>query len=254
MEIRVLGCSGGKLPGYYLTSFLIDGELLVDAGSVSSVLSLEEQRQIDVVLVSHAHLDHVGELFFLAGYRRGGGSASLDVYSIPEVLEIVGEHLLNDKVWPDMRQPSLSRTPLIRLRPLDEMRWNGVGRFSVLPLRTNHPTPTAAYVVSDGETAVFFSSDTGSTDTMWQPVKEVTQLRGVIVEVSFPDEMREIAKECGHLTPETLAKEMEKLGRPDVPIFVSHVKPRYDREIREQVSALGFSNLTFLEQGKSYQL
>jgi hypothetical protein len=38
MEIRVLGCYGGELPGYFLGSFMLDGKLVVDAGAITSVL------------------------------------------------------------------------------------------------------------------------------------------------------------------------------------------------------------------------
>jgi cAMP phosphodiesterase len=253
MEIRVLGCAGGKLPGSYLTSFLIDDQLLLDAGAVASALSLEEQQQIETVVISHAHLDHVGELLFLAGYHEGERVPPLDVYSIPEVLTIIGDHLLNDKVWPDLRRCDRGG-PVISFHPLEEYRWNGVARFSVLPLRANHPTPTAAYVISNGEAGVFFTSDTGPSNTTWEVVRDVPQLRGVIIEVSLPNEMHEAAERCGHLTPRGLAAELKKLGRPSVPAFVSHVKPRYARLVRDEILALGLPQVTFLEQGKSYRL
>ena len=56
MEIRVLGCHGSQLPGCGFTGFLIDGVTLLDAGSTSSVLMLEEQARID-------HGEHVALLY-----------------------------------------------------------------------------------------------------------------------------------------------------------------------------------------------
>ena len=66
MEIRVLGCHGSQLPGYGLTGFLIDATTLLDAGAVTSVLTLEEQVRVDHILITHAHLDHIRELTSLA--------------------------------------------------------------------------------------------------------------------------------------------------------------------------------------------
>ncbi len=78
MEIRVLGCHGSQLPGYGLTGFLIDATTLLDAGAVTSVLTLEEQIRVDHILITHAHLDHIRELSSLADnicYVKEGPSA-----------------------------------------------------------------------------------------------------------------------------------------------------------------------------------
>ncbi|NTW17790.1 MAG: MBL fold metallo-hydrolase, partial [Syntrophaceae bacterium] len=66
MNIRVLGCHGSQLPNYNTTCFLIGQNTLVDAGAITSVLSLREQQKIDYVFVTHAHLDHIRDLMFLA--------------------------------------------------------------------------------------------------------------------------------------------------------------------------------------------
>ena len=66
MLVRVIGGHGGVAPGYKATSYLIDGKLLIDAGSVASGLIIEEQVQIDNILISHAHLDHITDLAFLS--------------------------------------------------------------------------------------------------------------------------------------------------------------------------------------------
>ena len=54
MRLRVLGCSGG-IGGRHLrtTSFLVDGDVLIDAGSGVGDLSLAELTHIDHVLVTH---------------------------------------------------------------------------------------------------------------------------------------------------------------------------------------------------------
>ncbi|MBU2055590.1 MAG: MBL fold metallo-hydrolase [Proteobacteria bacterium] len=62
MEIRVLGCHGSQIAGYGLTGFLIDSKTLLDAGAVTSALTLEEQAGVENILLTHAHLDHIREL------------------------------------------------------------------------------------------------------------------------------------------------------------------------------------------------
>ena len=71
MEMRVLGCYGGELPGYRVCSFAFDGKLLLDAGSMTSVLRPAEQRRISHILVSHTHLDHIKDIPFLAANLVG---------------------------------------------------------------------------------------------------------------------------------------------------------------------------------------
>ena len=68
MRLRVLGCYGGEAPGCHQISLLVDGHLLLDAGSVTAVLPLDAQAGINHVLISHAHLDHVAALAFIADH------------------------------------------------------------------------------------------------------------------------------------------------------------------------------------------
>jgi ribonuclease BN (tRNA processing enzyme) len=65
MDIRVSGCHGSQLPGYNVTGFLLDGTIMVDGGTITSVLSMEEQININSILVTHAHLDHVRDIMLL---------------------------------------------------------------------------------------------------------------------------------------------------------------------------------------------
>ena len=46
MEIRLLGCHGSQLPAFNTTIFLINGTVLIDAGTVTSVLTADEQKNI----------------------------------------------------------------------------------------------------------------------------------------------------------------------------------------------------------------
>jgi hypothetical protein len=57
-----------------------------------------------------------------------------------------------------------------------------------------------------------------------------------------------------HLTPRTLAAEAEKLDRPSVPIFVTHLKPQYRSEIIEEIKKLKGFHVKVLKQGDSIAL
>ena len=63
MKLRVLGCSGG-IGGRHLrtSSFLVDHDILIDAGTGVAELSIAELAAIDHVFLTHAHLDHIASL------------------------------------------------------------------------------------------------------------------------------------------------------------------------------------------------
>ena len=74
MKVRVLGCSGAIGKDCRTTSFLIDHDLLVDAGTGVGDLTLEEMRSIDHVLLTHSHLDHVVSLPLMVDAAASGRS------------------------------------------------------------------------------------------------------------------------------------------------------------------------------------
>ena len=62
MQVRVLGCSGGIGARARTTSFLVDHDILLDAGTGVEDLSVEELAGIDHVFLTHSHLDHIAAL------------------------------------------------------------------------------------------------------------------------------------------------------------------------------------------------
>src|SRR5437899_11180143 len=57
--LRVLGCSGSIAAGSRTTAFLLDDDVLIDAGTGVGELTLAELARIEHILLSHSHLDHV---------------------------------------------------------------------------------------------------------------------------------------------------------------------------------------------------
>ena len=62
MKVRVLGCSGGINQNVATTSFLVDDDILIDAGTGVCDLSLEEMRGIKHIFITHSHLDHIAAI------------------------------------------------------------------------------------------------------------------------------------------------------------------------------------------------
>ena len=256
MEIRVLGCYGSQLPGCGLTGFLIDATTLLDAGAVTSVLTLEEQLRVDHILITHAHLDHIRELSSLAdtlGYCRR--DYPLVVVGTPRVIETLRMHIFNGAIWPDFSViPSVER-PVLRFMTIRPGEKIALGHLGITAIPVHHTVETVAYVI-DGETdgrttAAVFIGDTGPTEEVWRVMARREDIRAIFVETSLPVEMEDLAALTGHLTPAGLAGELKKLSPLNRPkIYLYHMKSQYLREIQREIALLGDDNIHMLKDGQ----
>ena len=262
MNIRVLGCHGS---GQLITGpqgpaecgtcgFLLNGTVLLDAGTVGSRLYLDEQRRIQAVLLTHLHFDHIRDLPTLADNLIGEIDAPVMVAGIPEVLKGLESHIFNGEVYPDFFRIPDERTPVLRALPLHAGRETIVGGLRVTPIHVNHVVPTVGYVIEEPGTTVLFSGDTGETDAIWDAAARLPLLKAVFIETSFPDDMLELARVSKHLTPALVAKELQKLSRPDIPVYVYHMKPRFESRIRAELQRLDIPHLLILEEGQELVL
>lgn len=253
MEIRVLGCYGSQLPGFNTTSFLLNGRVLVDAGTVTSVLTMEEQMQIDHILITHAHLDHVRDVMFLADNvnilsRR---KTPVAVMSTPGILQAIKDHLFNGVIWPDfLRIPSVEK-PVMVFEPLElEVRYP-LGDFFVTAVGVSHSVETVGYIIEFEGGTVVFAGDTGPTERLWEMARSRRDLRAVFIETSFHDRWRDLAALSGHLTPSCLDAELKKLGDHAPDIYLFHMKPLDDLGlIKESVGRIRNRNIKILEDGE----
>ena len=108
-----------------------------------------------------------------------------------------------------------------------------------------------AFIVHDGSGALVFSGDTGPTDRLWRTAREWGSVRAVIVETSFPNRLAALAEVSGHLTPNGLARELDKM--PPCPVWVYHIKPMFYQETAEELARLD-SRLRILGVGEVHVL
>ena len=57
-----------------------------------------------------------------------------------------------------------------------------------------------------------------------------------------------------HLTPSLLSREFQKIGRPDLPLFIYHMKPRFRDRIAQQLTRLKIPNLHILEEDEEISI
>lgn len=252
MKVDVLGSYGARFPGFSTTSFLVDGSLLVDAGTVTWNLSLEQQLAIDDVLLTHAHLDHIVDLAFLADNVFGVRKEPIRVWGPEEVLSGLRAHMFNNEVWPDFSSLPGNGGSSLSFHPLPEDGVGEVAGYRVRWVRTNHPVCTAGYLLEGSEAALLFSGDTCQTEAVWELGRSCEKLKAAFVETSFPDRMEGLALASGHLTPAFLAGELQKLDRAGLPVLIYHMKPQFLDEILADLQQLENSQLQVLRGGESF--
>ncbi len=148
MEIRVLGCHGSQLPGYNTTCFLLDGKILLDGGTITSVLTAEEQLNIDYIFVTHAHLDHIRDIMFLADnlcYLQR--ERPLVVLSTPYIIATLRYHLFNDVIWPDFSGIPNAENPVIKFSPISPGETISTAGLDITAIKVSHSVESVGYVI-----------------------------------------------------------------------------------------------------------
>lgn len=246
MLFRVLGGDGGVAVGFQTTSFLINHDILIDAGSCATSLETPEQEKINHIFISHCHLDHVKDLCFLADNVFSTRRTPIRVISIPENLELLQKHVFNNKIWPDFSKISNGHTKLIEWVPLEGKMT--IDKVTIEAVPVNHPVPAVGFLISDAKGTILVSGDTGPTEALWKAGHKAKNLQAIFTEIAFPDNHGKVAEVAGHFTPSMFAQEMKKLP-PDVPIYIYHLKPSFYKALKQEIGELELSRLHFLELG-----
>jgi cAMP phosphodiesterase len=250
VKLRVLGCSGGELPKHRTTCFLLDEKLAVDAGALTGTLSLEELLKVDDILLTHSHFDHVKDVPLLADLIVGRRRRPVRIHASRECAETLLKSIFNDALWPDFTRIPSRRNPVLSIKQFDGNRPFKIGTFTVNPVPVRHPVESMGFVITNGESSIAVSGDTGPTTQFWRQVNETPNIKALLVEMSFPNKLQQLADVSGHLTPKTLALELTKVRRNGFPVLLYHLKPAYMTELRRDLAALRLRNVRILTQGE----
>jgi ribonuclease BN (tRNA processing enzyme) len=254
MKLRVLGAYGAEGLRQRPAAFLVNGRTLVDAGTVTGALDVPEQLEVEHVLLSHSHLDHIAGLAFLTETLAACGTRRpVTVISVEPVVEALRTAVFNNVVWPDFARIPSPQAPVLKYRTLADEAEQRVGDLWVTPVAVNHTVPTAGFIIHDGSHGFIYSGDTGPTDALWKAARGLTGIRAVILEAAFPNRLGALADAARHLTPDLVRREMDKLPA-DVPVWIFHIKPQFLEETAEELSSIDPHRLRLIEQDKTYDL
>ncbi len=248
MQLRVLGCHGGETPKHRTSSFLVGDEVAIDAGAITSSLSLDEQQRIRSVLVSHPHMDHIRDLATLADNRCQEGGSTLDIVGVPATIEALRTHFFNDILWPDFTRIDAKDGPTVRFVEVQPNQASDVDGYEVTPVMVNHTVDTSAFIIRQNSVSMVYGGDTGPTEELWTRINALDDIRALMMEVSFPNDEADLAHNSRHLTPDTLASELGKLEQSDeLPILLYHIKPTFEARVLRELAQVRGRNLQILQ-------
>jgi len=259
LRIKVLGCYGGQLLDFRLTSFLVNDSILLDAGSSAEALSLEEQYGIRHICLSHTHLDHIKDIAFMADNRSlkrlGGGTDNrcMTIHSLPENNTVLKQHFINNQIWPDFTCIPNRDDAILRLNDIAVEKPFEVDGVRFTAIAVSHPVPCTGFLLEQNGGQVVYTADTGNTDRIWEVASAQPNLKAVIVDCSFPNAYQRLADISGHLTPNGLLQGLQKLEQfGTVPIYLYHMKPESLHVMADEIEALNVPHLRMLTQADEF--
>ncbi len=252
MKIEVVGSFGGESVDCRMTCLIVNDIIALDAGSLSQGVSVERQRAIEAIVLTHSHIDHTCSLPFFIENVFGSSREAVKIYASAATTYAIRRHLFNNSTWPDFTRLPNNLLPSVRFIELEEevpVEIQGV-RFT--PFSVDHLVPTFGFLLEQGDAALLWSSDTGPTVRLWEIANRTSSLKALCLDTSFDNSLQQIADLSLHLTPQTMGAEIKKLER-DVPVLLHHLKPPCIEKIHREVERIGDHRVRFLEQGKSYR-
>ena len=202
MRIRVLGCSGAIAKDCRTTSFLIDGDTLIDAGTGVGDLSLDEMRKIEHVFLTHSHLDHVAALPLMVDTVGATRAGPLHIHALPGTISALKAHIFNNVIWPDFSEIPSRENPFIRFHEIAIGQSLPASQKLIEVLPAVHTVPA-----------------------FWKRLNQF-DVAMLVIETAFSNRESELARRSLHLSPQVLASELEniKVAR-SFPIYITHTKP-----------------------------
>ena len=112
-----------------------------------------------------------------------------------------------------------------------------------------HSVPAIGYTVQNSGGVFAVSGDTKSNETLWPVLNDCDDLRALVIEVSFPNELEELAAKAGHYCPNTMTRDLQRLDH-EPEIWVTGMKPGEEERILSQViEAAPDKNIRMLHRG-----
>lgn len=243
MEISVLGCSGG-LGGKDSTGasagstcIKVNDNILIDAGTGLDQLSIAEMRNIQHVVLTHAHMDHICALPTFLGNLFDHIEQPVTIHALPETIEVLQDCIFNYQIWPDFTGLPTPENPIMRFTRIQPWQSFTLDGIDFTAFFVEHSVPTVGYSLKDKNEHFVFAADTTASEVLNDELNRLGAIDTLMIECSFPNAKHDIALLSKHMTPALLEETLESLAEQPHHIWVTHLKPAYEAKIRHDIRA-----------------
>jgi phosphoribosyl 1,2-cyclic phosphodiesterase len=229
MKIRFLGAHNTESSSTGLMCLLLEEGVALDAGSLTSKLSLEQQLALKAVILTHGHYDHIRDLPMLAMNCFLNGCV-VHAYGSQAVKAALAEHILNGQIYSRFFERSV-----LDFRTIEPYVPFNIDRYEVTPVPVSHAVPSTGYQVKSEGRSFFYTGDTGpGISECWNRISPDL----LIIEVTASNRFTRFGRESKHLTPELLKEELIEFRkiRGYLPrIITVHMNPSLEAEIAAEL-------------------
>ncbi|MFC4559176.1 MBL fold metallo-hydrolase [Virgibacillus kekensis] len=242
MKLTVIGHWGGyPAAGGATSAYLLEKDgytLLIDAGSgsLSKVQNYTKVTDINAVVLSHYHNDHIADI----GVLQYAWLVQSYIQDRKTVLPIYG-HTDDQEGFESL---SHRFTKGVAYDPKKQLE---VGPFSVTFQKTDHPVPCYGMRITDGESAIVYTADTSFKEE-WISFAEHADL--LITDCNFYAGQN--SKKAGHMTSEEGARIAHEAGVGE--LVLSHLPHFGDHKDLIKEAEQHFSGIIRLaEEGLAWE-
>lgn len=211
-----------------------------------------ERSSIRDIVLTHAHLDHIAGLPLFIDDQFSELTEAVRIHATSEVIEVLERDVFNWSVYPRFAELENSHGKVMEYRPFVHGESFRVGDLLFESLEVNHKVPCSGFLISDDSCSIAITGDTANMASFWTALSS-RKISALLIECAFPDELTELAEMSCHLTPKTLAAELEKFQDPECEVLIINIKPSYRESVLNQISLLKTARVKDLQVGRTYE-
>ncbi len=245
MKLTVLGNNGpypkagGACSGYLITHN--DTKILIDCGNgvLSRLLKVCEIKDIDAILLSHLHSDHISDIFVLK-YAIGLNKNNNDNFNKPILLYTATD----DKYLVD----TMNYNDSFDINAIQNGKKIMINELNIEFKKMCHPVETFAIKISDGKKTFIYSGDTKYTEEL---INFAADSDFFLCEAGVLE--KDMKEDTPHLSPKQAGEIAEKANVKRLVLTHFWPKNRND-EIMEEAKQSYNSILELSKEMKSYYI